>query len=364
MTETLVSESRKISGGLDWKVATINLISKQSIDSLTVSGLCDAAAISRPTFYSRFGNIDGLLAEIWLENGLDWLESLSSSNFEQSIHSRAISQILAVSRRKPELDEVVRPVMQSWRDQIGASDHFTSSVWLAANRIGVGLLMASDPRVQEISAIDKSILDLMSRDSVINNAVSSNPNEFSLTSPKTGEQLLDAAISVISNAGYRGASMSRIARLIQITTGAIYPQFNTTESLLMEAYVKSQQIILEQNSCVWEEHGFSVRNFGQFVSSGLSEERSLWRKLRLETVLASSSNDGIREAVIASIADSAAALQGVISKTNLPEEFKKVVHYLFHSLGVGFGVVHEYIPEVANLPHVEMAESLGASLLR
>lgn len=362
MTTVLGASKSHLRNDYDWVTSTLSAISKESVDRLTVSAICNLMQISRPTFYSRFGNIDGLLAEVWLESCELWLNQLISNDYELNDTSRALTQILAVSRRKPELNEVVRPVIELWWEKIASSDRSNCMAWLAANRIGVSLLEAVDPGVVAISIIDRPILELIHNDQLAKLQDFSNPKELHLKSPDTGDSLLDATIHVISTAGYIGASMSRIARYVQMTTGAIYPHFKTTETLIQEAYSTAQRIVVEQNSAMWMELGFSVRNFGQFIASGLSEERALWRNLRLETILASSSQQKIRTATLESIVDSAEGLEKVISESDLPKDFKTVVHYLFHTLGVGFGVIHEFAPEVAALQHVAMAERLGQLL--
>lgn len=347
---------------IDWVSTTLESIARESVDSLTVSSLCTAAGISRPTFYSRFGNVDGLLAEVWLENGNAWLDSLVSEEYVADARSRSMAHILAVARRKPELNEVVSPIIQRWWRKIEKGGKTIGSAWLIANRLGVSLLYSVDPGVQAISALDPVISELMSQSDHSEWSDSQASSRLALTTPKTGDLLLDAAIAVIATAGYQNASMSRIGRYANLTTGAIYPHFNTTEDLLYSAFARAQRLIVEQNSLVWNELGFSVRNFGEFIVSGLVPERSLWRNLRLETVLAATSNERISQSALESLVESAEALQGVVSRTDLPEEFKPVVHYLFHSLGVGFGVLHDVTGGVENLPHVDMAERLGAAL--
>lgn len=347
---------------VDWVATTLDCIANDSADTLSVSALCTAAGISRPTFYSRFGNVDGLLAEVWLECGEQWLESLVKPDFVADAHSRALAHILAVARRKPELNEVVAPIVTRWWKTIAEGNKPTCVSWLVANRIGVLLIHSVDTGVLAISSLDPVIIELMSSNTLTTWDVADNLPSLPLSTPQTGDQLLDAAITVIASSGYHNASMSRIARHVQLTTGAIYPHFNSTDELLSSAFYRVQSLVVEQNAGVWEKLGFTVRNFGQFVVSGLLPERELWRHLRLETVLAAPSDQRIKDAMRVSLTDSAVALSGVVSATDLPETFKPVVHYLFHSLGVGFGVLHDVVDGIERLPHVAMAERLGSAL--
>ena len=56
--------------------AAVVAIGETGIDRLSVSRIATLARASRPTFYAYFGEVGGLLAELWLARGaafLDWL---------------------------------------------------------------------------------------------------------------------------------------------------------------------------------------------------------------------------------------------------------------------------------------------------
>jgi AcrR family transcriptional regulator len=71
--EKVVGEIRK---------AGMKAISQKGIDRISVSQICDLAKNTRPTFYSYFGNIDGLLADIWVGEGDAFLSRLADPSYE------------------------------------------------------------------------------------------------------------------------------------------------------------------------------------------------------------------------------------------------------------------------------------------
>ncbi len=346
----------------DWVSTALDAVAQTSIDAISVSGFCTAAKISRPTFYSRFGNVEGLLAEVWLQRGQSWLDSLLSPQFIADAHSRSLAQILCVARRKPEINEVVAPTVKNWWAQISQAKSLTCSSWLVANRLGTLLVHSVDPGVHVIGQIDPVIYSMIDSGKPTTSDLVDTSPPIVLTSPRTENVLLEAAIAVIASSGYKNASMSRIGRQIRITTGAIYPHFNSVDDLLLAAFGESQRHIVNQNAAVWQERGFTARNFGKFIIAGLLSERSTWRNLRLETYLAAPESQRLATIAYESMAEARTSLHDALSIADVPSDLKPVLHYLFHTLGVGFGVLHQIVDGVDRLHHVAMAERLGAAL--
>ena len=95
--------------------AGISLIAKRGIDNITVADISKASGFTRATFYSYFGDLDGLYAEIWMLYGRSWLESLANDNLTNKpevdqLRNVAVLEIFFTSKRKPSVLEVVTPV--------------------------------------------------------------------------------------------------------------------------------------------------------------------------------------------------------------------------------------------------------------
>jgi AcrR family transcriptional regulator len=99
--------------------AGISLIAKQGIDNITVADISKASGFTRATFYSYFGDLDGLYAEIWMLYGRRWLEALATDNLPykseaDQLRCLAVLEIFIASKRKPAVLEVVTPTVSSW----------------------------------------------------------------------------------------------------------------------------------------------------------------------------------------------------------------------------------------------------------
>mgnify|MGYP002655192239 CR=1 FL=1 len=120
-------------------------IAAKGIDHVTVGDITKASGNSRTTFYTYFGDLPGLCAELWMKFGRAWLESKSSSaaspEFVSDFHSAldaALLDIFAAAHRMPEVLEVLQPDCTSWwRDQIAdTSTTALNSVWILAATLG------------------------------------------------------------------------------------------------------------------------------------------------------------------------------------------------------------------------------------
>ncbi|MSY63338.1 MAG: TetR family transcriptional regulator, partial [Actinobacteria bacterium] len=107
MARTVNPEAQKaaMAGLIDSGVAAI---AKDGIDQISVQSISDGAKNSRPTFYSYFGDINGLIAEIWLAKADQWLELITNPEINpgaltpsDNILNRTRTEILATAHRIP-----------------------------------------------------------------------------------------------------------------------------------------------------------------------------------------------------------------------------------------------------------------------
>ena len=271
-------------------------------DRLTVSHVTESAGATRPTFYSYFGNVAGLLAEVWLSRGALFCSRLIDPTFRLEVAApeiktemRALLEIFTVSRRIPEVAEIVTPIVEKWwRDSGGQNDFVRSqNAWLIANRIGTWLTEPTEPRVIS-AAILESILPALGTSPTgvhVDPTLAYTPR---LESPSVADlsvegRLLDATIRVIAGSGANAATMSRIARNAHVTTGTIYPRFNNDE-LLLRSFEHAVGLVTEQNFGLISPTGFAPEQFGAIVRGGLAPSRQTWRNFRVEMYLESRYN--------------------------------------------------------------------------
>lgn len=333
---------------------------ERGVDDVSVSALCLAVNISRPTFYSRYGNVDGLLAEVFIDRSSAWLDALTAETLDQSVEAVGLATIMASARRKPELAEVVQPIIAQWWADTTTRMPEGPLSWLIANRLGVLLTAELQPQVVETLAMDSLFFALMAeRESTEPPALSSS---LTLDPITLDDPVLDAAFSVIAFAGYHGTSMSRVARSIRVTTGALYPHFESSKMLVNEVYRQAQARVVESNAAIWRDLELTIENFGQFVLEGLGPSRSRWRALRLETLLAGDGFGEVRQVAKEALDQMAHNLDPVVEHAQVPEFARPAVRYVFHTLGVGFGVLHDVGLPVDAIDHLDVARAMAGAM--
>jgi AcrR family transcriptional regulator len=342
---------------LDLFSETVKGVAERGIDELSISRICQTTGISRPTFYSRFGNIDGLFAEIFLAERERIFDALTAPQCDTSTHLVGLSAMIASSRRKPELFEVVSVEAQRWWDNQPVNELGPVS-WLVANRLGVLLTSHLAPEVQATLKLEPFFFALQSQ-------ASTPPPQSAQAILNLGpvlldDPVLDAAMGTVAYAGYAGTSMSRIGRAIRMTTGALYPRYENSNVLLSEVYRRAQAQIVETNQQLWRNLEFTIESFGQFLTEGLKPERNRWRALRLETLLAGKEFREVRDISRLAILQTAKDLGPVIEDAQIPIPAREAVSYVFHTLGVGFGVMKDLGLPVEEINHVHVAAGIAA----
>lgn len=341
---------------LDLFFETTKAIADHGVDEISITQICQIAGISRPTFYSRFGNIDGLFAEIFLAERERIFDALTAPQCDTSTHLVGLSRIIASSRRKPELFEVVSVEARRWWDDQPVNELGPVS-WLVANRLGALLTSPLVPEVQAALKLEPLFFALQSQ------ALTPPPKPeqtiLKLEPVLLGDAVLDAAMGTVAYAGYAGTSMSRIGRAIRVTTGALYPRYENSNVLLSEVYRRAQAQIVETNDQLWRNLEFTIESFGQFLSEGLKPERERWRALRLETLLAGREFREVRDISRLAILQMAKDLGPVIEHAQIPIPAREAVSYVFHTLGVGFGVLKDLGLPVEDINHVHVAAGIA-----
>jgi AcrR family transcriptional regulator len=82
----------------------ISAVAAKGVDHTNVSDVAAISGVSRPTFYTYFGDMNGFYAEVWLRYGREWLDAQldENPNLAEDI-DQAVLEIFAVARRVPEV---------------------------------------------------------------------------------------------------------------------------------------------------------------------------------------------------------------------------------------------------------------------
>ena len=372
MARTLNPETQKaaMAGLIE---AGVRAIAEQGIDQISVNSVSQAANTSRPTFYAYFGDINGLLAEIWLAKSKQWLTELSdferpTTKFspEASDLNRAMTEILAASHRIPEVEELVRPSMQLWWDEISKTSQMNQLkvIWLIGERLGVTLTDLIDPKVLEAQFIE-AIIKAIPNDKAGNGGVKfSLPpvSEPDIVDENLESRLLKAAIEIISTGGVKSASMARVARKTQVSTGAVYPRYAKVDDLIEGSFDVAVGKVVEQNFALLQSENFTPEDFGLFVMAGLTPSRRVWRNFRIEIHLGSRGKPALTKRLAESIRLTNASVATKLTIYKKPELTSGPIPYLIHCIGIGLAMLQNAGVPVGELDHRQISKAMVGPL--
>lgn len=343
--------------------AGVKAIASEGVDNISVQSVSSIAKTSRPTFYAYFGDINGLLAEIWLAKSSQWLKDLidlerpltSLTKDEANLH-RAMTEILAASHRIAEVEELVKPSMKLWWTELAKTSEMNQlkCIWIMGERLGVTLTDLIDPKVREAQFIEQ--------------VISMVPNDFVFETkqkleklPKVSEpaideldlefKLLKSAIEIISTGGVKSASMARVARKTQVSTGAVYPRYAKVDDLIEGSFEVAVTKVVKQNFSLLQSENFGPEDFGLFVMAGLTESRKIWRNFRIEIHLGARGRPNLAARLAQNIRDTNATVATRLTDYNQPELTQGPIPYLVHCIGIGLAILQNAGVPVIKLDH-------------
>jgi AcrR family transcriptional regulator len=330
--------------------AGIEAIAEKGIDNVTVQYVSEKAKSSRPTFYSYFGDINGLLAETWIFKAPMWLEDISNplvspsklTKHEQRRHL-AMSEILAAAHRIPEVLEVVQPVMADWWARFEKKSELEKLqvLWLVAERLGVSITSRVDSLVQSAEFIEPAINALSSIKLPEVKGKATLPKLVgSTSSDETMDmKLLNSAIDVISRGGVNAASMARVARRAHVSTGVMYPRFSGIDSLIENSFEHAVAGVIAENFDAVTNSGFTEDDFGILILAGLQPTREVWRNFRIEIHLGAKGRSNLTKRIQANLRETNLKVASKLHAVKNQELASGPVPYLMHAVGIGFAVL-------------------------
>ena len=342
--------------------AGVQAIADTGIDRISVSQVTEIAEATRPTFYSYFGDIDGLLADIWLGYSEQWLKELSDVDYNIDKQDKfkkdlwlTLSEILAITHRVPALQEVVEPTMQVWTNKL--SEHSMLSqlktYWLVGTRLGISITQGVDKKVS-LAKIIEPMVKYAPDEPTVKLAELKPALLPPVSDPKISEltienQLIQAAIEVIASAGAAAASMTRISRKARLSTGSAYPRFANSADLINSSFEMAVSRVVEENFSFIDLEGFGPEDFGLFVTAGLTPPRKTWRNFRIEIHLEGRINKELAKRLAKSLQLTNAEVAKGLVKYGHPEMTEQAIPYFMHAVGIGFAILLNAGAPVATL---------------
>jgi len=374
MATTTLRQREVINSFIDSGLKAINGL---GIDRVSVSHVAELAKSSRPTFYAYFGDIAGLWAESWLVHGEEFLNKLGDPLYrlevtpaDEKARMLALLEIFTVSHRNPEVQEIVSPIAQNWWQSSRGPNEFTELKlsWLAANRLGSWLTQPIEPKAI-MSSIVEPILGLVGDKPSGIKADARFEALPEIKDPKSADEslegeLLDAVIRVIAKSGVSAASMTRIARNAQVSTGTIYPRYATVDEMLLQAFEHAITKVVDENFVYVNQTGFAPDQFGAMVMAGLSNQRMVWRNFRVETHLHGRVYSALAESMRKALETTNQRVASGLGSLPISAGEREAIAFLIHTIGIGMALLQNCGIRVAQLDHRLLTREMIAAMAR
>ncbi len=337
-------------------------------DHVTVSGLTREAGVSRGTLYAYFGDVDGVYASFWAEHGASWLRRVmtavpTSPTVSDERHD-TLAALLAVARRVPALEEVIRPDLDAaWAevtDDTAASR--VRATWLLAGVLGLHLLRDTAPHVEEVAPIAQLVAVMPDEvDEQLNLSPWVQPEQTPyVDTPRIDDaddariRLAQADMKVIASAGVAAATMMRVCRVARVSTGTAAPRFESLRDLHHSTFELALRDVADTNSAQIDRFA-SDRSipdtYALFVAAALEPQRRLWRRYRQELLIASRHDPITAEAVRRSFTTTDAALEATFAALGLSSDQVQLVLRFNLLYAVGLAAVLELLPPLDAREH-------------
>jgi AcrR family transcriptional regulator len=359
--------------------AGIDSVAELGIDQATASDVISRAEVSRPTFYSYFDDIAGLMADCWVSGGDQWFDTLLWSHlplgFEQSNEHKAFVDVLLSTSRTPELSEVVLPAIAQQWDRLSkcTESEQVRYLWALATRLGVSISEAVLPAVKTLDKFIAAIefipsnftLSQESRDAL--HATEPVVREPELADPdQVTSNLIQAVVRVVSNSGVAKASMTRVCRAAHVTTGSAKPRFGSIDELMSRGYEFAVLEIARQNVDQAEPvfGGVSpIQAYVRFLISALHPARKSWRRYRQEMHLAARLNPLIQQQMRESISRVNEVLVESLRSSHVDESIINISILINQAQSVGFSLIDDLGIPVRDINHAIVPSLLSVESL-
>ena len=286
------------------------------LDGIVASSVAKRAGLTTGAVYSRFENSDEMLIALWEhvvapEFQTYVVDTIAAINSTTSITekteivsrlekpSRIVSlgaEFLVVAERNEVVGEVVIPQISTWLNDAGLHQRNTA-IKKAGVALGASIAVGSALRAfitgtnAGMSIISENIRSaihaaspMQSPRKPIGPALSQSNTEVPLR-----DALINATAEVMSKTGFTSATISRIARKSQVTSGSIYNFYPDKEALMSDAVrelmhlTQRQTLEAKRTAAAAHEQNFGLTDAFDFA---LYPERTVWLRFRQECIIA------------------------------------------------------------------------------
>lgn len=341
----------------------LNDIAIVGVDGLSVTSLIKSAGITRPTFYSYFGDIDGLIAEIWIDRGRFWIETMAAQgefDLRDDANIFALTEIFISAQRSDELRAVVSAGLAQFIEDISDDAGTLATVmWRIANRIGVVGTQRVWPTVTDALFLDSFLDSLGARTIKAGITVVDELPVIELEKSDAVEaNIARGVIQIVGRGGVAGLSVLRLGRILRVTSGYINPRIHGLRELVGTTYALVQDSVARQNVGLWKLWNLTPRGFARFIVGSLGGSRQSWRIFRNE-VLVASAHDPELAALVSASMDSLVAIVGTrVSGFGYSGRVTARMSILVHTMLFGFSTLAIAGVRVDQLAHEGVIDAL------
>ncbi|MBU6233796.1 MAG: TetR family transcriptional regulator [Acidobacteria bacterium] len=355
--------------------ATVSLVNDFGLDRVSMSAVGSRASVSRGTLYTNFETPDSIMAEKWLEDGERWLAAVAELNFSEfsDALTGAFVDVIFTAPRRLELFEVVRPTLAAAfavarESGPGGVEIFT---WRLA--IGLGSVFLQSANLSVNMDLQRSVLELLRNANSASLAKNPTSGELlddqvdiagTLEGDDVRQQLIRAAVIVVANAGVENSSSLRICRLARLTPGALPAHFASLDELIAESFRFVFDLIIEENRREYLDSLSSphrAQELARAIGNSLRPERTIWRKLRREMLVASRANVAVRQQVEQLLNDTDQRLHDLLVNTGFTPEIVSAFLGVNRALTLGMSGLFDCGLPVDTVNHYGLANLLATS---
>ena len=354
--------------------AVLKAITQESIanglDGIVASSVAKRAGLTTGAIYSRFENSDEMLIALW-ENVVApefepfLADTISAINSATPITattpivellekpSRIVglgAEFLAIAQRNDVVGEVVTPQISLWLSDAGLHQR-NNAVKKAGVALGASIAIGSALRsfITGTNAGMPIIAESI-RSSISAATPTSSPRKrldpvstHSNTGVPLRDALINATAEVMSKTGFTNATISRIARKSQVTSGSIYNFYPDKETLMNDAVRElmrtTQRQTLDAKRTATSTHG---ENFGltDAFDFALYPERAIWLRFRQECIIATRHHKKTLKELRTVVAEQQEAM--AMSFPDIDRELIRLVSTGEQIIGYGFSALVGY----------------------
>jgi AcrR family transcriptional regulator len=368
-----MSRSRKNSRGEATREQFLQLamvaIADLGISGLSVSDLVKASGMTRPTFYSYFGDRDGLLAELWLERGEEWTLRMLQAGGDFDYRSpffRSLTQVFLYCHRSVDLKELVTPGFKLVLDrEYPAAAERSVALWRMANRIGVVATAPVWPSIAEAMFLEEYLDGLGPSVTNLKPTVQDPLPVIQLPErPDLSREMVEGVITIIHSSGVEGISILRLGRVMRVTSGFLNPRIDDLQGLVGQCYQIVQDAAVQQNLALWSKLRLTPEGFARFIVGSVGSTRRHWRNFRTEVLIAAAHDPTLAESVSQSMDSFQRAITERTRALLFPKPLVSRVALLVHTMLFGFTAINNAGINVGELAHVGVIRALLGRVAR